>query len=400
MTAGFYIHIPFCEKRCGYCDFYTVAQQNAQIPAFLLALKKEIALYSEAASVRDLEFATLYFGGGTPSLLAAKDLRSLIDYVFSNFNFSLQPEVTVETNPGTVDLPKLSAYLDAGVNRLSVGIQSFQPDELKILERIHSADEAFKTIEFARVAGFENISLDLIYALPSQALATWQNNLQQAVDLNPEHISAYSLTFEPGTPFTQKLHQGIVHRAPEEIEKKMYLFTMEFLNAKGYFQYEVSNYAKPALHSLHNQKYWDGSPYLGLGPSAHSFIQNKRFWNVRNLVKYQDCLEKGRLPVAEEEQVDSETRCFERIFLGLRQVHGLHLPSFEAEFGTSFLKKHLQPLSKFFVQPLQDDQLILDLTDGKLKMQSDLMEIENGFIRLTRKGFLLSDAICAEFCSN
>ncbi len=397
MTAGLYIHIPFCEHICGYCDFYRVAQRESQIPVYLQALKKEINLYSEDPAVNGLRFETLYFGGGTPSLLTPAQLDSLVQTVFSKFHFVSQPEITVETNPGTVNLQKLRGFRTAGVNRLSLGIQSFRADELKLLDRIHSVEDAVACFNDARQAGFDNISIDLIFALPSQTVGDWKRNLKAAVALAPNHISAYNLTFEEGTPLTRQLQTGVFQKLCEELQAEMQLTTIEYLSARGYAHYEISNYAQPNFHSRHNQKYWDGSPYLGLGTSAHSFVGPRRFWNFAHLAKYQESLSSDKRPVTGEEYLDLEDQAFEKVFLSLRQRRGIHLRSFEIELHMSFFDNYLQALSKFFCEDFHDRELTQGLINGARKLKSRLLEFEDGFLRLTTPGVLVCDAICSEF---
>jgi oxygen-independent coproporphyrinogen-3 oxidase len=397
MNAGLYIHIPFCEHVCGYCDFYRVARRESQIPPYLEALKKESSLYSEDPAVNGLRYETLYFGGGTPSLLTPEQIDSLIQTVFSKFNFKSEVEITVEANPGTVDLEKLKGYRAAGVNRLSLGIQSFQAGELKLLDRIHSGEVAVACFNDAREAGFENISIDLIFALPHQTLRAWKKNLAAAVALGPNHISAYNLTFEEGTRLTRDWQKGKIQKISDDVQAAMHLTTIEYLSSKGYNQYEISNYAQPNFHSRHNQKYWDGSPYLGLGTSAHSFVGYRRFWNFAHLGKYHAALNNGKLPVLAEENLAFEDRSFEKVFLNLRQRRGIHLGSFEVELRMSFFERYLKALSKFFSEDFRDRELTRGLISGAQRLQSRLLEFEDGFLRLTTPGVLVCDAICAEF---
>lgn len=397
MTAGLYIHIPFCEKRCSYCDFYTLAQRESAIPEYLNALKQEIQIYSEETLIKQILFRTLYFGGGTPSLLDAGQIASILDCIFSTFNFESDPEVTLEVNPGTAGLEKLKRYRHAGINRLSLGIQSFQPRELKFLDRIHTVEEALNCFSNARKAGFENISIDLIFALPEQTLCDWKNNLEKAVKLEPNHISAYNLTYEEGTPLSVLLTNGKSKMCSEQMQRKMYLTTIDFLEANGLLHYEISNFAKTGYESRHNQKYWDGSPYLGLGTSAHSFFAGRRFWNVSNLQAYITSLSKNKLPLGGEEYLGVNQASFEKVFLGLRQRRGMHLKTFEAEIGISFFDKYLNPLSWFFSCSFKDSRCVAELTNGTRKLKSQLLEIEDGFLKLTKEGVLVCDAICAEF---
>ncbi len=398
MTAGLYIHIPFCPQICGYCDFYKVAHRGeAQVQSYLNSLKKEILLYSREPRIQNLTFETLYFGGGTPSLLSASEIHKLIELVFCRFQFAGNLEVTVETDPGTVDLPKLQAFRAAGVNRLSLGIQSFQDDELKFLDRTHHSDEAIATFEMARRAGFENISIDLMFGLPGQSLSDWEKNLQTAVKLAPEHISPYCLTFELGTPLMNKLRKGLVQKPLDARPRAMYLRAIDFLGGCGFEHYEVSNFAKAGFRSRHNLKYWDGSPYLGLGASAHSFWEKRRFWNVRHLKKYHGALASGCLPIEGEEFLTLEKERLERIFLALRQRGGLHVKTFEEEQRLPFFENYGAALSKFFDGDFRDEAFTKELINGERTLKSDWLEFHGGHLRLTNAGFAVCDSICAEF---
>lgn len=400
MSAALYIHIPFCEKRCGYCDFYTLAHRQDQVPAYLEALHREIGLYGRDEQVESLTFQTLFLGGGTPSLLQPEQIAFLIRTVYSNFRFESPVEVTLETNPGTVNLSKLRNFREAGINRLSIGVQSFQANELRFLDRLHSAEEALGCFEDAVRAGFENISIDLIFALPKQTLRDWEDTLERAVALQPHHISAYNLTFEEGTPLTNLLRQGKIPSCSEDRQKALYEHTIDFLERHGYRQYEISNFAKPGFESRHNQKYWDGSPYLGLGVSSHSFLKERRFWNPRNLHQYMSLLSDNHLPVAAEERLTWENKAFENVFLGLRQRQGVNLHLFEKNMGVSIFHKYVQPLSRFFACNFNNPQLVEQLTDGSCHLKSRLLEIQDGFLKLTKQGLLLCDAVCAEFASS
>jgi oxygen-independent coproporphyrinogen-3 oxidase len=393
MTAGLYIHIPFCPQICGYCDFYKLAHRgDAQVESYLAALRKEISLYATHSSFRGLKFGTLYFGGGTPSILNAAHIHEMVELAFSNFQFEPTSEVTLETDPGTADVNKLRDFRAAGVNRLSLGIQSFQNHELKFLDRTHTAEDAIATFEMSRQAGFENISIDLIFALPSQRRLEWEENLSQAIRLAPNHISTYCLTYEDRTPLMFKLRKGLVEKLPDEKQREMYLQALEFLAANGFDHYEVSNFAKAGFYSRHNLKYWDGSAYLGLGASAHSFIGERRFWNFSHLKKYRDALAADRLPIEAEEQLTHEQEILERIFLSLRQRKGLDVKSFEASNGVAFFERYRQPLLKFFDGELPEAGL-----NGAAPLKSDLLEFDGQYLKLTDAGFAVCDAVCAEF---
>ncbi len=397
MTAGVYIHIPFCDIRCGYCDFFTVADQREKMPEYLDALLREIDITSAQPQWRQERFATLYFGGGTPSLLTPDQLARIIAAVSAHFHLTADPEVTLETNPTTVDRAKLAAFRDAGINRLSLGVQSFHEHELKFLDRDHSVAESVAAFEAARAAGFDNVSFDLIYTLPGQTLAQWQATLDHTTELGPEHISAYTLTYEKGTPLFRQLQSGSFRVSPEEKQRQMQLTTIECLHARGFEQYEVSNFSRPGVHSRHNQKYWDNSPYLGLGASAHSYRDDRRYWNVRSISGYLDALRDARFPVAGEDVLGRDEIEFETVYLGLRQNRGVHLLSFEQRTGQSLFARYAKTVRKFFPLPPRNDALMRHLTSGAESLSGEYMRIEDGYLRLTREGFLVCDAICADF---
>lgn len=396
-TAALYVHFPFCEIRCGYCDFFTVTRREDQIPAFWTALTREMAIYAADPAFSDSNFSTLFFGGGTPSLLTPEQIFAFIEQARRDFHLQPDCEITLEANPATLTQDRLRALWKVGINRLSLGVQSFHANELQFLERDHSADQARLAFHAARAAGFENISIDLIFALPGQPLNNWQKTLSEVVSLAPDHISAYNLTYEDGTPLTTQLKQGRFRRLDDEEEGAMQLAAMEILGENGYTQYEISNYARPGFACKHNQKYWDGSNYLGLGPSAHSFWNQRRFWNVRNLKGYFDAIEADRLPVAGEETLDEKTIAFELVYLGLRQNRGLDLQNFAQRTNVDFFEKHAATLRNFFQADFSDPSFTHDLCIGTASAGSDLLEITGGHLRLTRNGIILCDAICVEF---
>ena len=375
-TAALYIHIPFCEKRCVYCDFYTVAGQRNRIPDYIHALRAEAVLRGAEPFWQARRFSTIFFGGGTPSLLSPQQVTEILDAGYSVFNFSQRVEITLEANPGTATPERLAQYRRAGINRLSLGIQSFDPVELQMLDRIHSPDEAIACALAARQAGFDNLSFDFIFALPNQTLARWEATLQQAVELEPHHISAYNLIVETGTPLDHQIRKGKVSPLSEEEEREFYGFTMNFLQQHGYHQYEISNFAKPGYEAQHNVKYWDGSPYLGLGASAHSYDGKRRFWNVANLRKYLDALEANTLPEEGYEKLSRQQRIFENVFLGLRQNRGVPLESFRKKFHVEFDRAFNGKIAT-------------------LEKEGFLLR-QDGYVKLSRAGILLCDEICAQ----
>lgn len=284
LPHSLYLHIPFCRHRCGYCDFNTYAGLDDLIGDYVLALVKEIELVADAAGEK-LPIHTIFFGGGTPSLLPSNAIKSILQTVISAFELQEGAEITMEANPGTVDQKYLSEVRTYGINRLSLGVQSANPEELRILEREHGYAEAIEAVRDARKAGFKNISIDLIYGLPGQTLADWENNLALALQLAPEHISLYSLTVEHGTPLEKLVNRGLVQLPDPDLAADMYETTIEELALKDFVHYEISNWAKRdpegnVIASRHNQQYWLNLPYLGLGAGAHGFAENVRTRNV------------------------------------------------------------------------------------------------------------------------
>ncbi len=373
---GLYLHIPFCEQKCAYCDFYSLTELSLR-DRFVDALCREIQL-SKQNSIPGAAFDTIYFGGGTPSLLSAEQISKILETLHSTFTISQQAEITLEANPGTMEQQMYGDFFAAGVNRLSLGVQSFNDDELRFLGRIHDAAQARSALRRARQAGFSNCSLDLIFALPGQTLPSWKKNMEEAFAFTPEHISAYNLIFEPGTPFYNRLQSGQIQGQPEQNEIDFWNMTLDVMDSNGYEAYEVSNFARSAaFYSRHNIKYWLHVPYLGFGPSAHSFHKNRRWSNVRSLHRYLADLEQEKLPVDFEERLDASTLEFEHILLRLRMYAGLHLREFERKFGVSFLEKYKSEINGF--------------------LNRNLAETINGYFKLTRKGMLICDEILQDF---
>jgi oxygen-independent coproporphyrinogen-3 oxidase len=377
--SGIYIHIPFCERKCIYCDFYSVENLNL-IDRFTESLLKEIEIFSiEADFFNDSIFDTIYFGGGTPSLLEPAQIEKILNKLSQRFKISSNPEITLETNPGTVDKRKLLEFKNLGVNRISFGVQSFFDDDLKFLGRIHTGEDAFKCVNDSFEVGFENVSIDLIFGLPGQTVEKWLENLKFAVSLNVPHISAYNLIVERGTPLHELFSLGKVEIPEDEIQAQLYERTIDFLENAGYVHYEVSNYAFEGFECRHNLKYWQYENYIGFGPSAHSFWINKRWWNFANLNKYINALDLGKIPVANFEILDEEKMIEEFIYLGLRSK-GINVARFKGKFGFEFV-------------------------DGDIKDEIEELEragyitIEDDFIKLTPKGFLLCDEIVLRLIS-
>jgi oxygen-independent coproporphyrinogen III oxidase len=373
-NAGIYIHIPFCLKKCPYCNFFSTTDLSLK-ENFLKALLCEIDYYTGGL----LSFDTIYFGGGTPSLLSVVDISLILKKLFNHFNIQKDTEITMEINPGTVTQKNLHGYIDAGINRLNVGIQSFQDNYLGFLGRIHSAQDARNTLQYAKSAGFSNIGIDLIYGLPDQNLNNWENDLQTALSYNPEHLSCYMLTYEPKTPFYTAREKDHILSPDENLRAELFSFTWQYLSSYGYSPYEISNFSKThsgspkTYRSRHNQKYWTFAPYIGLGPSAHSYIDPIRFWNGKSLDHYIHTIQSGFSPMAGKEFLTLEQQMMESIFLGLRTKEGIDLTRFNKKFEFDFHTTFSIPLKNL----AQNSYLILSDT----------------FCRLTPTGMRFHDSI-------
>jgi oxygen-independent coproporphyrinogen-3 oxidase len=338
-----YLHIPFCSAICPYCDFAVLTGGPERRRRFADHLVSEISLWSPERST----FAaidTIYFGGGTPSALAEEDLARILTAARKNLAIRDDAQVFFEANPEDVTAESARAWLDLGVQFLSLGIQSFDAEALKFLGRRHTPEQARRSVEIAREAGFETVSIDLIYGLPDQPFAVWQCTLEEAVALAPDHISCYQLTIHEGTPFGFRLARGKMTELPDNAQAELFLFTHEFLRDHGYPGYEVSNFARSPAHcSRHNQKYWQHFPYLGLGPSAHSFSGNHRWWNERKLKPYEARIDAGEKPIAGTEDLSRQDLALEALMLGLRTTEGIDLDAFRERYGVD-LRKSNEPL--------------------------------------------------------
>jgi oxygen-independent coproporphyrinogen-3 oxidase len=355
-TPGLYVHIPFCFSKCPYCDFYSLTSISA-VPDFLDALFEEMKRYHN----RFDPFDTVYMGGGTPSLLSPQQLGRILISLKENFNLISDMEITIETNPADLHQSYLQSIREIGINRINIGVQSFDQEVLAFLGRRHSVKQAIEAMEASRKAGFHNIGLDLIYGMPAQDIGSWLNTLRQAVLFSPEHISCYQLTLEPKTPLGIRHQAGEFPISGEELQYKLFTKTSEFLEEAGYIHYEVSNFARGKDHtSRHNQKYWDHFPYLGLGPAAHSFHGNQRWWNHRSLDQYLNKIDAGTLPVEETETLTLEQLRLEALYLGLRTKKGIFLQDFKNQYHYDLLtekKKILAKLEKEGFISIKDDYL-------------------------------------------
>jgi oxygen-independent coproporphyrinogen III oxidase len=357
-----YIHIPFCDHKCIYCDFYSIITSD-NIQSFLKSLKKEISHSSEKFS-DNREFISIFFGGGTPSLMEPEYISEIIESIKRKFIVKEVAEITLETNPGTVSLQKMKMFGEIGINRISIGIQSFDDKDLKFLTRIHNSETAVKTVREAAEAGFENISLDLIFNLPGQTKRKWIKNLEQAIELPINHISAYSLILERGTILNKMVLDGKVEIRDEDYDAELYQTTIEFLTSNGFYQYEVSNFAKPGFECAHNNAYWHYTDYFGFGTSAHSFIDGNRWWNLSSLKMYIDKVEQSSNAVAGSETISPEMAVNEYVMLELRSS-GLNIKNFEDRFGSE-MGNWLKKKYSYFELLKNQNFVIMDSSNIKL----------------------------------
>ena len=375
------MHIPFCVRKCDYCDFYSLASGEDEKKSYIEALKREIKEVSKNVSA-DYQVYTIYFGGGTPSIIKADYIKEILDVIKSHFKLykdDFYPEITIECNPKTVDIEKLAIYKEAEINRISLGLQSTDNDELKLLGRIHTYEDFLESYEIVRKSGFKNVNIDLMSAIPNQKIKTYEKSLNEIIKLNPEHISSYSLIIEEGTPFFKKYAENapLFEDLPSEDEdRKMYALTSEKLGKAGYKRYEISNYTKKGFYSRHNTSYWDRVPYLGFGVGASSFFENERYTNIINLKDY---IKKAGIEDIREEitKLTLNDAMSEFMFLGLRKTAGVSKSEFidnftfnvENIFG-EIIEKHIK------------NKLLID---------------NEGFLRLSERGLDISNYVISDF---
>lgn len=377
-----YIHIPFCKRKCAYCDFLSFAAGSQIQREYGKALLREIKDYfnkeqnKQVNSIGEYKVRTVFFGGGTPSLLMPEEIGELLYALRESISFSQAPEITIEANPGTLTEEKLKKYKEMGINRLSMGLQSARDEELKILGRIHTYGEFLNNYHMARKAGIENLNIDLMSALPGQTLSVWLSTLKKVVMLEPEHISAYSLIIEEGTPFYGTYHNKEALLPTEEEERAIYWETDRFLTQAGYVHYEISNYAKPGYECIHNQVYWSGTDYLGFGLGASSYIKGVRYHNEEGMESY--LLRAGRKNIKKEEAVlSNKERMEEYMFLGLRRRAGVSIGEFEKRFSRTMEQVYGGTISWL-------------RKEGFLEQKGDR-------IYLTNKGIDVSNPVLSEF---
>jgi oxygen-independent coproporphyrinogen-3 oxidase len=380
--AGVYLHIPFCRSRCSYCDFATGMFESGLADRYVNALVKEIAEWSEVDAPTPVD--TIFFGGGTPSLLTPSQIERILKAVQGRFEMIDGAEVTLELNPGDGGESPLARretmreFRRVGINRASFGAQSFDDRELKQLGRTHLSADIAATLEHLRAAGFDNISFDLIAGLPGQTLSGWQKNLDEALNLRPDHLSLYLLDVHEGTPLAEQIRSGMRPMPDDDLAGEMYQLMLDEVTAAGYQHYEISNFCLPGFESRHNTKYWAGAPYYGFGCSAHSFDGGRRRWaNERDMSRYADLIEQEKTPIVERTELNEDEVRSESIFLGLRLMRGLDLADYRNRFGSDLLDRYDADIDR-----LVDAGLII---------------VDEGLMRLTRRGALLSNEVMSTF---
>jgi len=375
--SGIYIHIPFCKQACHYCDFHfsTSLKKKDEMVA---ALAKEIQLRSNPITHHPSPITesieTIYFGGGTPSILSIADLKFLIDEVYRNYKVVENPEITVEANPDDLDLETIRQLANLSVNRLSIGIQSFFEDDLKLMNRAHNAEEAKKCLEFAKHY-FDNISIDLIYGIPNMSSKKWVQNIETALSFGVPHISSYALTVEPKTALQSFIQKGIIAAPDDEVAHEHFQILVDKLSENGFIHYELSNFGKENFFSKNNTSYWLGKKYIGIGPSAHSYDGTNRGWNVSNNSQYIKSIQENKVPIAFETLTKTD-RYNEYVMTGLRTIWGVSLDQIEQKFGKTYLDYLNQQAAKFI-----DDHLLF---------------LDENILRTTKKGKFLSDGIASD----
>lgn len=383
---GLYIHIPFCKQKCYYCDFTSYANKEELVERYIKCLKKEILQYAnenKIMSEHGLEeryvIKTIYIGGGTPSAIDEMYIINVLDTIKDNFKMRDNVEITIEVNPGTVNKDKLESYRECGINRLSIGLQAVQDDILKCIGRIHTYKDFENTYEYAREVGFDNINVDLMINLPNQTLDDVKESVKTILSLKPEHISVYSLILEPNTKMYELINSKTLTIASDETERQMYWYVKDTLERHKYNQYEISNFTKSGFESKHNMDCWNQKEYIGVGASASSFMENKRYSNISKLEKYIENIEKGtsNKNLVLEEFLDEESKMDEFMMLGLRKIDGVDIKEFERIFQINPIMKYCKKLDKL--------------------NREGLIEIDENNIKLSNKGIDLANLVWEEF---
>ena len=369
--SGIYIHIPFCKQACHYCDFHFSTSMKKK-EEMVLALAKEMELRKDEFEKEEVE--TIYFGGGTPSVLSIDDIRFLIHSVYQNYNVIENPEITLEANPDDLDEETILQFANSPINRLSIGIQSFFEDDLQLMNRAHNSEEAKRCLAVA-TQHFDNISIDLIYGMPNMSNEKWLKNIETALSFNISHISSYALTVEPKTALHKMIKSGSISSLDDDLAQQHFHILIDKLQENGFVHYELSNFGKPDYFSKNNTAYWLGKKYIGVGPSAHSFNGKSRSWNVSNNSMYLKALAENKVP-SETEILSKTDQYNEYIMTGLRTIWGVSLDKIETEFGSSYLEYLHQQAEKY--------------------ISDNLLTVENNILKTTKKGKFLSDGIASD----
>ena len=372
---GLYIHIPFCVTKCKYCDFNSFKIDLNEKKKYLNYLGEEMKLYKE--EIKNREIDSVFVGGGTPSILNENEINILFEKIKENFNIKSNAEITMECNPGTLTLNKLKAMKKSGVNRLSIGLQAVQNHHLKYIGRIHTFEEFEKNYHDAKQMGFDNINIDLMYALPNQSREDWMESLEKVVKLNPTHISAYSLILEENTELFKMYERDEFNLLDENTDIEMYEYTINYLKSHGYNQYEISNYAKDNFECKHNVLYWKCEEYVGIGASASGYLNGIRYNNICELDNYEKMILEGEKPIEWEEKLSIKDEIEESIFLGLRMNEGIQISDFKEKYNFDFEKEYKNEIEKL--------------------SKMELIEIDNNRMKLTQKGREISNSVFVEF---
>ena len=370
--AGIYIHTPFCKRRCIYCDFFSTTQSEKK-PAYVHALCQELDMRKDYLEGEDIE--TIYLGGGTPSQLSQEELEKIFSALYNIYKVKDDAEITLEANPDDLTPEYVHMLRTLPINRISMGIQTFQEETLKLLHRRHTAQQAIEAFQRCREAGFQNISIDLMYGLPGETLDSWKEDLQQAIALRPEHISAYHLIYEEGTTLWKLKEQHQVEEADEDLSVTLFRTLIDELTRAGYEHYEISNFCMPELHSRHNSSYWTGKKYLGCGPSAHSFNGTSRQWNVASLDKYIHAIQQGKLDY-EIEELDIYTRYNDFVITAIRTHWGMSLSQLRSTYGEELYRYCLRM--------------------AKPHLEQGVLEMKEDTLKLTKEGIFISDGIMSD----
>lgn len=370
--VGLYIHIPFCMRKCLYCDFNSYSNKDIYESSYIEALIKELRSYLDAQEYR---FKTVFIGGGTPTIINPENIAKIMKTIENNIE--KDAEITIECNPGTIDKNKVAVYKAVGINRVSIGLQAWQDDLLKTIGRIHKREDFLNTFMLFRDQGFNNINVDLMFSLPGQTMDMWLETLENVCRLGVEHISCYSLIVEEGTPMHRLIQSGELKIPDEDIDRDMYRLAKNTLEGYGLEQYEISNFSKKGFCCAHNLIYWRNEEYLGVGAGSHSKIDNKRFWNYGDLSTYIDRLKNGKMPIEDSETINFDEELWETIILGLRLNSGLNISEINDKYNINFLKRYEDTINK---------------------LEADLLMIKDGnSIRLTDRGRDLSNRVFIEF---